>query len=75
MGYFEEIRTLKNETTAIGSAKSGLIIRSKYPDSHIILIDDTPDNGDDAYDLIITHKELNDTKKELLEYLANNKLI
>lgn len=75
LGFFEQVKTLKDETTVMGATKSGYVIRAKYPTSHIILIDDTPENGDEAYDLIIPHTSLVDTKYKLLTYLINNKLL
>ena len=71
--YFKTIRTREMENNIFDAPKSGLIYRQNNPTSWIILIDDHPENGDDYYDLVVTHKNVDETIFTILEFLSSKR--
>lgn len=69
-GYFKTLYSKESRVlNSLGSNKSGALIRYHYPESFIVLIDDTPSNGDEDYDLIIAHKSITSTWLQLNKFI------
>lgn len=73
--YFKTIRTREDETNLFAAPKTGTIYRFNNPTSWIILIDDHPENGDEFYDYIISHKTFEQTFIELANTISQNNVI
>lgn len=69
-GYFKTMYSKESSVlNVLESNKSGALIRYHYPQSFIVLIDDTPSNGDEDYDLIINHKSITSTWVQLNKFI------